>query len=92
MRIELTTVLRAVLVAILMSRGAAVWAEVGARSGRCGRIGVVGVDAGTANRIRGDVVADVMLIPPVRLRVPKVGSERARRVGESPSGQAGNTG
>lgn len=88
----LTAVLGAVLVAILMSRGAAVGPEVAARSRRCGRIGVVGVGAATANRIRGDVVPDVVLIPPVRLRVPEVGGERAWRVGESPSGQAGDTG
>lgn len=67
---RLTTVLRTVLVAILMSRGAAISPEVCTGSRRCGRIGVVGVGAGTTNRIRGNVVADVMLIPPVRLWFP----------------------
>lgn len=62
--------LRTVLVAILMSRGATISPEVCTGSRRCGRIGVVGVGTGTTNRIRGDVVADVMLIPPVRLWFP----------------------
>lgn len=66
----LTAMLRTVLVAIVMSRGAASSPEVCTGSRRCGRVGVVGVAAGTTNRIRGNVVADVMLIPPVRFRFP----------------------
>jgi len=61
-RSGLTAVLRTALVAILMSGGAAGSPEVCTGSRRCGRVGVVGVGAGTANRIRGDVVAGLLVV------------------------------
>lgn len=59
---ELTAVLRTAFVAILMCRGAASSPEVCTGSRRCGRVGVVGVGAGTANRIRGDIVAGLLVV------------------------------
>jgi len=55
-------VLRTALVAILMNGRAAGSPEVCTGSRRCGRVGVVGVGAGTANRIRGDVVASLLVV------------------------------